>query len=192
MKHNLRNTVRALALMIPLAAFVAACDSENDITGLNGQQEQIIASMQSDADIMGVLHQSNLNEINEANLALSTASDTGVRSFAQMMVTDHTTLDQQGSALAASLGITPILRDSTLVQEAATAMAQLGAQSGTAFDRLYMDKQVDDHQQTLAIVDAAIQTATDNTLRAALATQVRPVIVAHLQMAEDIQARIGQ
>jgi putative membrane protein len=191
MQKQLRRRMSALALVVPLTIFFAGCNDDDNITGLDDQQ-QIITSITTDADIMGVLHQSNLNEINAGNLALSAASDAEVRSFGQMMVTDHTNLDQQGSALAASLGIVPVLRDTTLVRQGHQEMAKLSGKTGTTFDRQYITQQVQDHLQTLAIIDAALQVTTNTSLRTMLQNQVRPAVASHLQLAQSIQARIGQ
>jgi putative membrane protein len=192
MHHTTR---RALgALLVVAATFASACsDDDNDVTGSTAQEQQIISGLQSDATIMGTLHQSNVNEITEANIAVSRATDAGVRAFAQQMITDHTTLDQQGSAMAAQLGITPTLPNNVLIDMLNTESVQLNAAAaGTTFDRTYINEQVQDHQMTLDVVDASIQRAQNAALRNMLVNQVRPVIAMHLQMAQQIQARIGQ
>ena len=189
MYRSIRNTA-AIATAFSLAALGAACSDKN-VTALS-DETQIISSVRSDANIMGVLHQSNVNEIAEATLAVTTASDTGVRAFAQRMIADHTTLDQQGNALAAQLKITPVLPDSVQIVEQANAIAQLRTNTGTGFDRAYINEQVRDHQQTLALVDSMTQLAQNAALRTALQTQIRPIIATHLQLSQQLQTRIGK
>jgi putative membrane protein len=108
------------------------------------------------------------------------------------MVTDHTTLDQQGSTAAQGWGLAPTTPDNPLPNIQRTEMATLNnTASGTTFDRAYIGSQVVDHQRTLSIVDAAINSAQRPELRAMLQNQVRPAVAAHLARAQSIQGRIG-
>jgi predicted outer membrane protein len=74
----------------------------------------LLAAMHTDAHAMGLLHRSNQGEIDAGSFAQSRAQNADVRAFAAQMVRDHTQLDQQGNALAARLGLTPMLPDSAL------------------------------------------------------------------------------
>jgi predicted outer membrane protein len=56
---------------------------------------------------------------------------------------------------------------------------------------MYIDGQVTDHARTLALVDAAIGRAQNAELRSALQTQVRPHVAEHLQVARQLQQRLG-
>jgi predicted outer membrane protein len=76
----------------------------------------IVSSLQSDANAMALLHESNLGEIQAGQRAVREAGDSAVRAFATMMITEHTALDTQGMQLGQRLGITPALPDSTLPQ----------------------------------------------------------------------------
>jgi predicted outer membrane protein len=74
----------------------------------------IVASLQSDANAMALLHETNVGEIQAGQRAVREAGDSAVRAFATMMITEHTALDAQGMQLGQRLGITPALPDSTL------------------------------------------------------------------------------
>jgi putative membrane protein len=76
----------------------------------------IIASMQTDANALALLHESNLAEVRAGERAQREARDPAVRAFAAQMVSDHNALDQQGMTLGQRLGIAPTLPDSTLPQ----------------------------------------------------------------------------
>jgi len=108
------------------------------------------------------------------------------------MVADHSALDAQGNALAASQGIAPALPDSTLPRVQSTEMSNLNlTATGSSFDRTYISQQIADHQRTLALLDASIALAQNAQLKTFLQNTVRPGVVMHLQMAQSIQARIG-
>jgi putative membrane protein len=144
-------------------------------------------TLQTDGNIMALLHQANLGEIQAGQLAQQTAQDSSVRGFAQRMVTDHTALDQAGDSLAQRAGITPQLPDSSMVQEQQTQMQLLQSQSGSGFDTTYMSQQIVAHQQTIALVDSSIAHASNADLKTMLTTSVKPRVAEHLQLAQDIQ-----
>jgi putative membrane protein len=154
------------------------------------QAAAIEGNLRSDADILGVLHQSNVAEIDAGRVAQQRTSDGEVRSFANTMVMDHTTLDRNGTALAARLGMTPNLSDNTVPHLAEEELEELN-EAGGNFDRVYIQYQIDDHLRTLNIVDFSIGRASRAEVRAALQNQIRPAVSAHLTRAQNIQARIG-
>jgi predicted outer membrane protein len=146
----------------------------------------------SDANILGAVSESNRGEIAAGTVALDRAANPEVRSFAQMMIAMHTAADTAARNLAASIGVTPALPDSTLPQLQNQEVAALQATpAGQTFDRVYMAQQIVAHRRTLATVDAAIPRAQRAELRTFLETSVRPVVAAHLQQAIDIQTRQG-
>jgi putative membrane protein len=172
----------------------------------------IVGSLRTDAHAMALLHESNQAEIQAGTLAQRQATDSDVRAFAAQMVSDHTALDAQGSALATRLAITPMLPDSALPRMAAQELTTLrggppnvmpsaapanpprdttrGA-ANLGFDRAYIAQQVADHQRTLALVDAAIAQTQNAQLKTALQNDVRPKVATHLQMAQQLQQRLG-
>ena len=223
----------------------------------------IIASLQTDAHAMALLHESNLGEIAAGQRAIREARDSSVRAFAQMMISEHTALDSQATALGQRLNVTPALPDSALPQlqqgelqalptgtgaagatgtppsgttgmpstsgtpsttgvpsttgtpsttgvpsttgtpstmppgtsgtdsTMRSTMGAMGAGGGNAFDRAYIAQQVTAHARTLALVDAAIERGSQAELKTALQTQVRPSVAQHLQMAQQLQQRLG-
>lgn len=74
----------------------------------------IVASLQTDAHAMALLHESNVGEVQAAQRALREASDSAVRAYAQRMITEHTALDAQLMQLGQQLNVAPALPDSTL------------------------------------------------------------------------------
>jgi len=179
------------AMLILSATAIAACSDDDDPTGPEDVTEQVVNSIQSDAHIMGVMHESNLGEIEAGQLAVQRASDAEVKTFATTMITQHTQLDAQGTALATQLGIPPALPDNTLPAEQDREAVQLSAVTGTTFDRTYIAQQVTAHTRTLALVDASIAEAQQAALRTMLQSTVRPMVAAHLATAQQIRTRIG-
>jgi putative membrane protein len=197
--HHSRSA-RMLCGVATLAG-LAACSTMRSIgigggTSPNQQASDVSASVRSDADIMGVLHMSNVQEISAGNLAQQRAQDVEVRNFGALMVRDHSNLDQQGSNMAQQWGVTPTtpsVANSVLSSSAQAEMDMLNrASNGSDFDRAYVQSQVTDHQRTLAIVDASISGAQRAELRTMLRDRVRPAVASHLSMAQNLQGRIGR
>jgi predicted outer membrane protein len=133
----------ALVAALLAAATAAACDDDDDATDTITGAGALLSPVASDANIVALAHESNLGEIQAGALAAQRATNAGVRAFAAMMVTDHTTLDTAGASLAARNGIAPALPDGALPRLQAQELAALqGAAAGTAFDRLYVAQQV--------------------------------------------------
>jgi putative membrane protein len=111
-----------------------------------------------------------------------------VRNFAAMMITDHTAANQRLLAL----GITP--RPNLLSEQltlAATQLTQsLSQLTGAAFDRAYMDAQVQLHQTALTLLEEElIPEAETAALRAEL-EGMRTSVIAHLDLATSIRAQL--
>lgn len=85
----------------------------------------IVASLQTDAHAVALLHEANLAEVEAGRRAQTAARDSAVRAFAARMVEEHGALDQQASALAQRLSVTPALPDSALPQLHASELRAL-------------------------------------------------------------------
>ncbi len=191
MPYTVCRSLETWATVLSIATAVIAWHSSH-VAGTAAESQSPIFELQGDADILGTLHQSNVNEINAGKMAQTTSSDAGVRAFANQMVSDHTTLDQQDSILASQLGLPPTLGDSITTRQGSAEMDNLRARSGgAAFDVAYIGAQVQDHMQALAIVDSSRKVAQHPELRSALVKLIRPVIARHLQMARSVRDRIA-
>ena len=174
-----------------------ASPSSTPITSSAPDASALLGTMKTDAHAMGLLHASNQGEIAAATAAQSRAQNADVKAFAEQMVRDHTQLDEQGSALATRLSLSPALPDSALprmqVEEMSTLPggATASATPDSSFDVAFMRSQVAGHQRTLAIVDAAIAQTQNAELKTALQTQVRPTVAQHLQTAQQLLQKLG-
>ncbi len=62
----------------------------------------------TDANIAAIVLAANTIDIDNGKLALRTSSDSSVTSFAHMMITDHTSVNDKAKALAGSLKLKPM------------------------------------------------------------------------------------
>jgi putative membrane protein len=91
---------------------------------------------------------SNTAEITASNLALSKATNTEVRAYAQNMVNEHSTAQTDLKSLGTTVGF--VVAD-TLDPAHIVIMNRLNSLSGRQFDSAYMHTMVNDHE--VAILD---------------------------------------
>ena len=111
--------------------------------------------------------------------------------FAELMVRDHTSVNNQATQLAKKLNVTPAPPSDDPV----TPMAQNETNTlnstakGKDFDKAYVDAEVNVHKAVLDLATkAAGQTQTAELKN--LIQKAAPVIKAHLDLAESIQKKL--
>lgn len=125
---------------------------------------------------------SDMYEIQSSQLALSQAQNPALRSFAQMMVTDHSNTTQQLMAAATASGMGP--PPASMMPMHAQMVARLQGRSGMDFDREYARQQLMAHQQALALHSNYAARGDTPALRAVAGAAV-PVITQHLNMVKQ-------
>ena len=132
---------------------------------------------------------SDMFEIQSSRLAQQKAQNPQVKSFAQMLITDHekSTADLKTAAQQAqpAITITPKLD----AEQQANMQALQGA-SGAEFDRLYMQQQVPAHEKALAMAQGFAQTGDVASLKQHAQTVSGPV-QRHLEQARQMQQQMS-
>ena len=140
-----------------------------------------------DATIVAIFDAANTYDIEAGALAEKKAKSHDVHEFAEMMQRDHKAVRQQGRDLAASLKVTPTPpADFPLAKAHADAMAKLRSLNGAAFDRAYMQNEVDFHNAVINAVTTTLLPATQNAQLKELETKVAPAFVAHRDRAQNL------
>jgi putative membrane protein len=144
----------------------------------------------NDAQIASIVVTANQVDIDAGQLAAGKATGEDVKTFARLMVTDHTGVNKAATDLAAKLEVTP--EDNPTSQSLKAAgdknLAHLKTLSGAAFDKAYVDHEVAYHQQVIAALDKTLIPDATNAELKALLVKVRPAFVAHLEHAKRLQA----
>jgi len=135
----------------------------------------------STAAVLDKLHNSNLTEIEAGKLAQDNGHSQATKDYGKMLVSDHTSADQQVVALAKKEKID--LSPSTPVV-GSKSLADLTA--GPEFDRRFARSMVNDHKKDIADVTAARDHTTDAKLKALL-TDMLPTLQKHKSMAEKLK-----
>lgn len=123
-------------------------------------------------------------EIQSSQLALQMSQNQAVRTFAQMLISDHTRMTQQMAATAQSAGLMP--PPPMLMPMHQQMLDQLRAAPMGTFDTAFRDAQVNAHQQALALHQNYAASGDVPALRSLAAAAV-PAIQAHLTHAQGLQ-----
>lgn len=168
-------TVISLTLALSGTLFAAANSSE---------------SPPNDAQIAMIAVVADQVDIDVGKLATEKASDPKVKEFGELMVRDHTSVNQQASALAKKLNLTPesSATSKALREGGDKNLAKLQKMSGAAFDKAYVDHEVAYHEQVLDAVDKTLIPNAKNAELKQLLESARPVFVSHLEHAKKLQA----
>lgn len=152
------------------------------------------AQAPSDAQIAHIVVTANQVDIDAGKLAESKASHPDVRAFGKQMVTDHTGVNKQATALASRLGVKPEDNPTSrsLKADGDENLKKLKQLSGAAFDKAYVDREVAYHQQVLAAIDKTLIPNASNAELKALIVKVRPAFAAHLEHARRLQSSLGK
>lgn len=147
----------------------------------------------TDPEVAHVAVTANAIDVELARVALELGTSASVKGFAQMMIDDHTGVNEQAAALAKKLGVTPAANDvsASLRSGADEAKGELTKLSGAAFDRAYMDREVAYHQAVLGALDDLLIPTTENAELKGLLEVVWPAIAAHLARAQEIRRTLG-
>jgi len=148
----------------------------------------------TDAQIASIVVTANQVDIDAGQLAHATSTNADVKKFAQLMIDDHTGVNKSATALVTRLKVTPEDNPTSqsLKSEGEKNVADLKRLEGKAFDKAYIDHEVDYHQQVIDAMDKTLIPDAQNAELKALLVKVRPAFVAHLDHAKMLQASLNK
>ena len=125
-------------------------------------------------------------EVEFGQLAEQKGRSQAVKDFGRQMVTDHGKANQQLMQLAQAANIP---QPGQLDEEHKAMRAQLEKLGGAEFDLTYIRGQVGDHQKTAQLFEWEIGSGQDPQPKG-FASEILPVVLRHLQMAENIELQL--
>ncbi|HMC22613.1 MAG TPA: DUF4142 domain-containing protein [Thermoanaerobaculia bacterium] len=146
----------------------------------------------TDPQIAMVMRVANISEVREGELAREKSGTPSVRDFGAMMVTEHTAQNNKAESELSRADInsedTPLSRQ--IDADSGAATDRLRGMSGAAFDRAYIDRQVEVHHYVVGLIDSTLMpNARKKVLRDQL-TVLRKLVDTHLTKARQIQASV--
>ncbi|MBI5165014.1 MAG: DUF4142 domain-containing protein [Magnetospirillum sp.] len=129
----------------------------------------------------------NMAEIDLGKMAQSKAADAEVKDFGRRMVEEHGQAGDQLKQLAQDHALKQPGRVDRKHRDTHNRLDKL---SGAAFDRAYIDNQIQDHQAAAQILQKEIDQGSLAALKD-FAGATLPTVNAHLDQARQISARIA-
>jgi putative membrane protein len=152
----------------------------------------LAAGKPNDPQIAHIAYTAGAIDVEAAKQALAKSKNKEVRDFAQDMVRDHETVNEQALALVKKLNVTPEDNDTskTLTKAAATERAKLAKLDGAAFDKAYIENEVAYHKEVnAALQNVLIPSASNAELKSLLETGLK-IFQGHEQHAEQVAAEL--
>jgi putative membrane protein len=166
MAHLVRNAALTLLMAVGAQGAFAAQDNDDFV---------------EDASAKGIA------EIEAGKLAIAKGTAADVKSFAQMMIDDHTKANATLRSLAESKKLE--LSDDAMLMDKAKTMI-LHVRDGENFDQAYANNQVVAHEQTITLFKEEIKDGKDADLKK-FASDTLPKLEAHLEHAKKLAAAHG-
>ena len=167
-------TTRPLIALSLALAFVNAASAQAPVA-------------KADADRLVAIAQANMAEVAAGKIALEKSSNADVKSFAQMMIDDHSKGLEETKKVAAAKNVTLPSEPDDAHKKMAAALQKL---SGAAFDKEYVAKAgVADHTKVHAALKQDIASAKDPEIKG-LAAKLEPTVAHHGEMAKKLNASI--
>jgi putative membrane protein len=165
---------KLLGALLMTGALFTACNRDDD--------EHNNAN-QTDMNFLQMASYGNHNEIAAGRIADSNGMNLSVKSYGNMMITDHSMAQQELTSIATQLGVNiPQMPDSAHI-----AMGQmLRMLSGMTFDSTYMSMQIMDHDKTIQLFQNEVSNGNNTSVRN-YAQKYLPKIQVHRQMADSIR-----
>jgi putative membrane protein len=184
MKTVARNSLRCAALLTAISFAPAALLAQMDATSSSTSSA---ASSDTSAPASGLKHsdrtffkkaaEGGMKEVAVSQAVMDHLTNSSVKEFAQMMITDHTAANADLAMLAGNKGVTLPGPDDKV--------AEKWSKKDNGADKDYIDEMVGDHKEVVKLFEKASQ-STDADI-AAFAQKMLPTLQHHLAVAQDLQ-----
>jgi putative membrane protein len=172
----------------PTTALFAAAAIAAMSAGRMSAQAATASPKLDDPTIVAIFDNANTWDIETGGLGAKKGTTKEIRDFGAQLVRDHTTVRQQGRDLAKKLGVTvPALpKDFQMKKDHDAAMKKLEGLTGKAFDKAFLQHEVDYHKAVIDAVNTTLMPALKNQEVKDLVTKVAPAFKAHEDMAQNL------
>jgi putative membrane protein len=185
-------TALIVALSFLMLGFASACQRQNP--GVEAAREDRSAASSAVKDVLSTdeqelgekIEQAHLGEIDLGRLAKQRASNKDVKSYADMVVADHTSALDKLSDLMKEKNVTNVQQKSP---DAEAALSKLQNLSGADFDRLFMDIMIQDHQKAIDMLHSKINSVQNPDLKNYI-NDILPKMEKHIQEAQRLQPKL--
>ena len=182
--------ISGLAAVAALSFTTASTALAADGAGKKAHATELAKSDESDmtdAQILGVADVANTGEVEQGNIAESRGRSEKVKSFAQMMVKEHSAAKNKGMAVAKQLGVAPATsaKSAEVEKDGQSIVKKLHEASADDFDKTYLKAQIRLHEDTLKLLDGELIPKASTPQVKSLLTDMRAHVEHHLAVAHS-------
>lgn len=183
MKHMLVSVAGCAALMVSSAGLTSAQNTSNQ------HMDTGTTKMMKSADSTFAMKaaEGGMAEVKLGQLAADKATNPDVKAFGQQMVDDHTKANNDLKTAAESENMT-LPADVNAKHQA--MYDKLSKMSGPAFDKMYVNDMVKDHEEDVKEFQKEANNGTDPKIKDFASTTL-PVLQGHLSKIKGIQSSMG-
>ena len=173
----------AKAAMAPGPAMAGSDSTRRDSAATPG-------GTMSDANILAQEHGGDSAEVAIAQYVKAHTSDAGVKSFAQLLIDDHSKGETEVQTVAKKASITPQpASNDTTSQETAHTIAHLSTLKGHDLDTAFVAHEIQDHQTDIADAHKAATDAQNAQVKQ-LVEKSLPELQKHLDRAQSLNRKL--
>ena len=180
----------SLIVSFCLVTFISCTNNKNDdskeVAEEQNEEQFENAALEDGSEFAVSAADAGMMEVQLATLALSKASSSKAKEFAQTMLDDHTKANAELKALAQKKNIT---LPTTLSEKHQKKYNEMSEKTGSDFDKEYCDLMVKDHKDVVDMFKKAKDDAKDPELKA-WASEKLPTLEHHLTMAEKMKESV--
>ena len=182
----MKNLTLTLSSLILVGAALVGCMATSNAA--SAQEDKA----PNDLEIAHIAYTAGNIDIRYAHLALALSDDPKVREFAELMVRDHTAVNNKALALASRLHITPQdnATSQQLSQRAKEIRNELSNLRGAAFDKRYAANELEYHKFVNGAVENGLIPSTTNAELKALLTSALQTFKVHEGHAASMNQRL--
>jgi putative membrane protein len=189
-----------ITVLASVAGFFAltACSSKNDASsGATASSSTASSSTTAkpepltDANIVAKESAGDTAEVVIAQYVGAHTTDPDVKSFAKMLISDHSKGKREVDSLTRKLSIVPQRpSDDTTSAEIAHTINHLATLTGRDLDTAFVNHEVQDHQTDIADAQKAVAAAQNPDLKALVQKSI-PELQKHLEAAQALQRKFS-
>ncbi len=146
-----------------------------------------------DSQVLASILAVNSGEVEQGNTALPKLANAEAKDFAALMVKEHGEAVAKLGKLGTEQHIAPSddAQSTSLKDESAKVVTKLGGDpAGAAYDRAYIQSQVDGHTKALTLIDETLIPSAQNAELKSTITELRGHFQHHLTRAQEILAKL--
>lgn len=179
--------MKAVMLAAGAALLVSGCMSTapNDM----GMARSSMAMPTNAMSYMQMAHSADMFEIESSRMALQMSRNASVRTFAQMMINDHTRMMNEMMGMAGTMNMNMNMSAMPMMPHHTAMLQRLRTASSSNFDMMYKREQVMGHQEA-HMLHRTYAARGDNPALRAMAARAVPMIAAHLLSAQRLPTRM--